>query len=69
MRLLDDAEHGGKDASEVRAQLHERPPRIAEAVGDRDLGVTEALRDQIEGEDLRVVVVVRDVARCAPRRG
>ena len=52
------AVHGGQDPAQVRAQPDERGAGGAEGVRDRHLGVGVALAEQVEGEHLRVVVVV-----------
>ena len=59
---------GRDDFAQVAAQSDEGLPGLAEAVGDRDLGVHEALGEQVEGEHLGVVVVVDDFCGTRGRR-
>jgi len=59
--LTDDREHCRRDRAEVRPEANERLPRGAEAIGDRYLVVAEALREEVQREHLRVVVVVGDL--------
>ena len=58
--VVHDSDHGRYDASEVCAQLDEGAPSLAESVGDGHLRVPETLRQQVERQDLRVVVIVGD---------
>lgn len=60
--------HGGEHPAHVGHEPHERAARPAAAVADGDLGVAQPLPQEVEGEDLRVVVVVRHLGDGEGRR-